>query len=71
MKKMFLKRSQKETLAQIYTCKFCKIFKNNFFKEHLQISEPVTILDPFHGIVPIYFVAFQYSANNPFKGTLA
>ena len=26
---------KKETLAQVFSCKFCKTFKNNFFIEHL------------------------------------
>ena len=25
---------KKETLAQVFSCKFCKIFKNIFFTEH-------------------------------------
>ena len=27
---------QKEALAQVFSCEFFKIFKNNFFVEHLQ-----------------------------------
>ena len=27
---------KKETLAQLFSCKFCKIFKNTFFTEHLR-----------------------------------
>ena len=26
---------KKETLAQVFSCEFCKIFKNTFFTEHL------------------------------------
>ena len=26
---------KKETLAQLFSCKFCEIFKNTFFTEHL------------------------------------
>ena len=26
---------QKETLAQVFSCEFCEIFKNTFFTEHL------------------------------------
>ena len=26
---------EKETLAQVFSCKFCKSFKNTFFTEHL------------------------------------
>ena len=25
----------KKTLVQMFSCEFCEIFKNNFFKEHL------------------------------------
>ena len=25
---------KKETLAQVFSCKFCEIFKNTFFTEH-------------------------------------
>ena len=27
---------KKETLAQVFSCEFCKIFKNTFFIEHLR-----------------------------------
>ena len=27
---------QKETLAQVFSCQFCKTFKNTFFAEHLR-----------------------------------
>ena len=42
VKKVFLKISQnsqenkKETLAQVFSCEFCEIFKNAFFIEHLR-----------------------------------
>ena len=26
---------KKETLAQVFSCEFCKISKNNFFTEHV------------------------------------
>ena len=26
---------KKETLAQVFSCEFCEIFKNTFFTEHL------------------------------------
>ena len=32
MQKAFIK---KETLAKVFSCEFCKIYKNNFFTEHL------------------------------------
>ena len=27
--------SKKDTLTQVFSCEFCKIFKNSFFIEHL------------------------------------
>ena len=39
---------KKETLAQVFSCEFCKIFKNTFFTEYLwetaSIEEYVQIL---------------------------
>ena len=32
---LFFKVIKKETLAQVVSCEFCKIFKNTFFTEHL------------------------------------
>ena len=29
---------KKETLAQVFSCEFCEIFKNTFFKEHLRTT---------------------------------
>ena len=29
---------KKETLAQVFSCDFCKIFKNVFFREHLRAN---------------------------------
>ena len=29
---------KKETLAQVFSCEFCEIFKNRFFAEHLQVT---------------------------------
>ena len=26
---------KKETMAQVFSCEFCKIYKNTFFTEHL------------------------------------
>ena len=33
---------KKETLAQVFPCEFCEIFKNTFYTEHLRTtaSEP-------------------------------
>ena len=30
----FLKKLQKETLAQVFSCEFCEIVRNTFFIEH-------------------------------------
>ena len=49
MKKLFLNipqnsqesncaRVKKETLAQVFSCEFCEIFKNTFFIEHLRTT---------------------------------
>ena len=32
---------KKETLAQVFSCEFCKIFKNTFFTEHLRTTASV------------------------------
>ena len=37
-KKNFIK---KETLAQVFSCELCKIFKNTFFTEHLRTTASV------------------------------
>ena len=29
---------KKETLAQVFSCEFCEIFKNTYFEEHLQTA---------------------------------
>ena len=29
---------KKETLAQVFSCEFCKISQNTFFTEHLQLA---------------------------------
>ena len=29
---------QKETLTQVFSCKFCEIFKNTFFTEHHRVT---------------------------------
>ena len=31
---------KKETQAQVFSCKICKIFKNKFFKEHPEETAP-------------------------------
>ena len=32
---------KRETPAQVFSCEFCKIFKNTFFTEHLQMAASV------------------------------
>ena len=29
---------QKDSLAQMFSCEFCKIFQNTFFEKHLQVT---------------------------------
>ena len=31
-------KRNKETLAQVFSCEFCKISKNSFFTEHLRTT---------------------------------
>ena len=40
---------KKETLAQVFFCEFCEIFKNIFFTEHLRTTAPIlwTLIDLF------------------------
>ena len=35
---------KKETLAQVFSCKFCEIFKNIFFIEHRASGESFSTL---------------------------
>ena len=35
---------KKETLAQLFSCEFCEISKNNFLTEHLRTTASVTLL---------------------------
>ena len=32
---LFFVEVEKETLVQVFSCKFCEIYKNTFFTEHL------------------------------------
>ena len=34
----------KETLAQVFSCEFCQIFKNTFFTEHLRVSASILVI---------------------------
>ena len=38
---------KKETLAQVFSCEFCEIFKNTFFTEHLRTTASVSISELF------------------------
>ena len=33
----------KETLAQVFPCEFCEVFKNTFFTEHLRMTASGTL----------------------------
>ena len=34
---------KEETLAQVFSCEFCEIFKDTFFIEHLRLRLLITI----------------------------
>ena len=34
----------KETLTQVFYCKFCKVFKNTYFEEHLRMAGSVLMI---------------------------
>ena len=33
--------NKKETLAQVFSCEYCEIFKNTFYAEHLRVTASV------------------------------
>ena len=35
---------KKETVAQVFSCEFCEIFKNTFFTEHLWTTASIIII---------------------------
>ena len=37
---------RKETLTQVFSCKFCEIFKNTFCTEHLLANDSVRVISP-------------------------
>ena len=37
---------KEETLAQVFSCEFCEISKNNFFTEHLWTTVPGSSIEP-------------------------
>ena len=55
---------KKETLAQVFSCEFCEIFKNTFFAEHLWMTASVPNIKIFKNlgfltgvtIVPSFFL---------------
>ena len=56
---------KKETLAKVFSCEFCKIFKNTFFIEHLRASASDLTQKPFnsypyftHSFVIVCLVSF-------------
>ena len=36
VRRCFIKVIKKETLAQVFSCEFCKIYKNTFFTEYFR-----------------------------------
>ena len=51
---------KKETLAQVFSCEFCEIFKNTFFTEHLRTTaSKILSAASFH----------RYSENDIFNRT--
>ena len=36
-----------ETLAQVFSCRFCEIFKNTFFTEHLRATALILFVESF------------------------
>ena len=71
---------KKETLAHVFSCKFCKIFRNTFFTEHLwtnnSIPLPFTMRYEEQGITEMYLgwsageyllLFFLACSGKPFK----
>ena len=52
LKALGLQLYKKETLAQVFSCEFCEIFKNTLFTEHLRVTasgsykKPIPLLNP-------------------------
>ena len=53
----------KKTLAQVFSCKFCEIYKNTFFTEHLRTTASV-----YHILGLNQLVAWFASAAHPNLG---
>ena len=54
---------KKEILAQVFSCEFCKDFKNNFFTEHLRATASIIFLTVF-GFRDEYNLYFFISRQN-------
>ena len=39
---------KKDTLAQLFSCEFCEIFKNTFYIEHLRVTASGDLVFLFH-----------------------
>ena len=46
---------KKDTLAQLFSCEFCEIFKNTFYIEHLRVTAS--------GDLGISFSHFQFTLD--------
>ena len=53
---------QKETLAQVFSCVFCEIFKITFFTEHLRTTATKIMIDT----VSYKYYIISISYNNVF-----
>ena len=57
---------QKETLAQVFSCVFCEIFKNTFFTEHLRTTATKIMIDT----VSYKYYIISISYNDVLAGKL-
>ena len=48
---------KKETVAQMFSCEFCEIFKNTFFTEHLWTTLSRFRIFPLHPFPFTYYIA--------------
>ena len=51
----------KKTPTQVFCCKYCEIFKNTYFEEHLQKADPVHRTS--HGCGTLVYVTDSISFN--------
>ena len=67
---LFFNLIKKETLAQVFSCEFCEIFKNIFFTEQLQVSVFVFYQqfqisgETTHLVTPIPGGNYMFKVNN-------